>query len=30
MNDTFRQLGIAMIIAIVISFAIVVVSFRSF
>jgi len=30
MNETFRQLGIAMIIAIVISFAIVVVSFRSF
>ncbi len=30
MNETFRQMGIAMIIAIVISFAIVVVSFRSF
>jgi HAE1 family hydrophobic/amphiphilic exporter-1 len=30
MNDTFRRMGIAMIIAIVISFAIVVVSFRSF
>ncbi|HWR71293.1 MAG TPA: efflux RND transporter permease subunit, partial [Dehalococcoidia bacterium] len=29
MNETFRQMGIAMIIAIVISFAIVVVSFRS-
>jgi HAE1 family hydrophobic/amphiphilic exporter-1 len=30
MNETFRQLGIALIIAVVISFAIVVISFRSF